>query len=120
MRGVEGDIADGGAASERVSGGTDDRSILDAITENLARLRQGLDPSDRSRLNAYLEDVREVERRIQKIEQYNMSTDARALPEAPTGVADSSDEHAQLGFGVQVRRGEERRAGKECEVRGGA
>jgi hypothetical protein len=95
-------FGDGSTAKERLARRRADRSILDAITENLARLRQGLDPSDRSRLNDYFDNVREVERRIQKIEQYNMSGQARALPSAPTGVPDSFEEHVKLMFDLQV------------------
>ncbi len=95
-------FGDGSTAQERLARRRADRSILDAISENLARLRQGLDPSDRSRLNDYFDNVREVERRIQKIEQYNMSGQARALPSAPTGVPDSFEEHVKLMFDLQV------------------
>ena len=59
-------------------------------------------PSDRSRLNAYLEDVREIERRIQRIEKYNASGEARALPAAPLGVPDSYEEHVKLMFDLQA------------------
>ncbi len=54
------------------------------------RFGQGLDADDRNRLNDYLDDVREIERRIQRIEKYNASGEARALPEAPLGIPDSS------------------------------
>src|SRR5262249_3390064 len=54
------------------------------------------------RLNEYLEDVREIERRIQKIEKYNSSGEARALPAAPIGVPDSFEEHVKLMFDLQV------------------
>ena len=43
----------------------------------------------------YLDDVREIERRIQRIEKYNASGEARALPAAPLGVPDSYEEHVQ-------------------------
>jgi hypothetical protein len=95
-------FGDGGTAAERRARRQGDRSILDAITDNVSRLRQGLDPSDRNRLNDYLENVREVERRIQKIEKYNASGEARALPAAPVGVPDSFEEHVKLMFDLQV------------------
>ena len=65
------------------------RSILDWISHDVARLQKNLGPSDRNRLNAYLDDVREIERRIERIEKYNASGEARALPAAPLGVPDS-------------------------------
>ncbi len=59
-------------------------------------------PSDRHRLDAYLDDVREIERRIQRIEKYNSSGEARALPAAPLGVPDSYEEHVKLMFDLQA------------------
>ena len=61
-----------------------------------------LDPSDRQRMDRYLNDVREIERRIQRIEARNMSGDARELPSAPAGVPDSFDEHVKLMFDLQA------------------
>src|SRR3984957_20394952 len=62
-------FGDGGTAQERVVRRQADRSVLDAITQEIAGLKKGLDASDTRRLNNYLEDVREIERRIQKIEK---------------------------------------------------
>ena len=68
----------------------------------VARLQKGLDPSDRRRLDDYLDDVREIERRIQKVEEYNSSNEAREIPEAPVGVPDSFEDHVKLMFDLQV------------------
>ena len=46
--------------------------------------------------------MREIERRIQKIEKYNLSSEARELPAAPVGVPDSFEEHVNLLFDLQV------------------
>src|SRR5262249_40964060 len=46
--------------------------------------------------------VREVERRIQKVEEYNKSGSKRELPTAPAGVPDSFSEHMKLLFDIQV------------------
>ncbi len=53
-------------------------------------------------MERYLEDVREIERRIQKVEARNMSGEARELPGAPAGVPDSFDEHVKLMFDLQA------------------
>src|SRR5271154_6529729 len=95
-------FGDGGTSAERLARRQAERSILDGITAKVARLSKGLDPSDRNRLNEYLEDVREIERRIQKVEQYNSSGHARALPEAPIGVPDSFEDHVKLMFDLQA------------------
>lgn len=95
-------FGDGGTASERVARRQADVSVLDAISHEVSRLQKDLDPSDRRRLSEYLDDVREIERRIQKVEQYNSSAAARSLPEAPIGVPDSFEEHIKLMFDLQV------------------
>jgi len=59
-------------------------------------LRTELGPRDRQRLGDYLENVREIERRIQRIEQHN--TDSATVPAAPLGVPDSFDDHVNLMF----------------------
>jgi hypothetical protein len=95
-------FGDGTTPAERASRQKVNRSILDWISTDVARLQRTLPASDRTRLNAYLEDVREIERRIERIEKYNASGAARALPAAPLGVPDSYEEHVKLMFDLQV------------------
>ena len=92
----------GGSPEERSNRRRTDQSILDWITSEVAKLQQSLGPSDRHRLNEYLEDVREIERRIQKIETQNTSGAPRDLPEAPIGVPDSFREHVEVMFDLQA------------------
>ena len=61
-----------------------------------------LGPSDRARLDKYLDNIREIERRIQAIEARNTSGETRELPGAPAGVPDSFSEHMKLMFDLQV------------------
>ena len=79
-----------------------DRSILDWVTESSNRLKATLGTADQARLADYLDDVREIERRIQKVEAQNASGEARTVPGAPIGVPDSYDEHVKLMFDMQV------------------
>jgi hypothetical protein len=95
-------FGEGGTPEERLARQKVNRSILDWISRDVARLQKGLGPSDRNRLNQYLDDVREIERRIQRIEKYNSSGEARALPAAPLGVPDSYEEHVKLMFDLQA------------------
>ena len=78
-----------------------DRSILDWVAESANHMKARLGAEDRARLTDYLDDVREIERRIQRIEAYNSSGEPRDLPEAPIGVPDSYDEHVKLMFDLQ-------------------
>jgi hypothetical protein len=79
-----------------------DKSILDWITAEVNRLKADLGPKDRARLADYLDDVREIERRIQKVEAQNASGEQRELPGAPIGVPDSYTEHVKLMFDLQA------------------
>jgi hypothetical protein len=71
-------------------------SILDSVTEELARLAKGLGTSDRDRLHEYFEAIRDVERRIQKAEEQT----SRKMPavDQPTGIPDAYEDHANLMY----------------------
>src|SRR5947199_279520 len=84
-------FGDGTTAAQRLLRKQQDKSILDSITDKLGRLQGGLDGDDRARLNEYVENVREIERRIQKATQQS-ATNAD-VPQAPVGVPDSFEEH---------------------------
>jgi hypothetical protein len=101
----------GGSKEDRATRRKLSRSVLDGITHNVARIMKDLDAQDRNRLNSYLENVREIERRIQAIETYNASNPTREVPTAPIGVPDSWDEHTKimmdliaLGFAAETTR----------------
>jgi len=57
---------------------------------------------DKRRLDEYLETVREIERRIQRIEERNAAGAVQQLPTAPAGVPTSWEEHVKLMFDLQV------------------
>ena len=88
--------------ADRMSRRKANQSILDWITGETDSLKRQLGPSDQQRLDKYLQDIRELERRIQAVEARNSSGEARELPEAPVGVPDSFAEHMQLMFDFQV------------------
>jgi Protein of unknown function (DUF1552) len=95
-------FGDGATAEERAARQRMNGSILDRIAKRVSALQKDLGAQDRSRLKDYLDDVREIERRIQRIEAYNTSGVARALPAAPIGVPDSFDQHVKLMFDLQA------------------
>jgi hypothetical protein len=76
-------------------------SILDAIAEDVHGLKPTLATSDRVRLDEYLENVREIERRIVRGEQQRTEANIEAPP-TPTGVPESYTEHAMLMFELQA------------------
>ncbi len=80
----------------------DDRSILDFVAESVGDLQGRLGSADRARLSDYLDDVREIERRIERVEAQNTSGEARELPGAPIGVPDSWEDHVKLMFDLQA------------------
>jgi len=92
----------GGSPEERAARRRTRRSILDFVAGEMTSLKRTLGPEDRGRVDRYLEDIREVERRLQRIEARNTSGEPRDLPGAPAGVPDSFAEHVQLMFDLQV------------------
>ena len=92
----------GGSPEERASRRRTRRSILDFVATEMTSMKRTLGAEDRGRVDRYLEDIREVERRLQRIEARNGSGEPRDLPGAPAGVPDSFAEHVQLMFDLQV------------------
>ena len=78
------------------------RSVLDWVAGEAARLRMALGATDRAAMERYLDDVRELERRIELVEARNSSGEERTLPEAPAAVPDSWMEHMEIMFDLQV------------------
>ncbi len=91
-----------GSGQERRERRQEDLSILDWVRESSKRLQLKLGASDRARLSDYLDNVREIERRIQAVEQRNDSGEPRELPAAPRGIPDSFAEHVRLMFDLQM------------------
>ncbi|MFN7530032.1 MAG: DUF1552 domain-containing protein [Gemmatimonas sp.] len=92
----------GGTSAERAERRRTRRSILDFVSGEMSSLKAALGPEDKVRLDRYLTDIREVERRIQRVEARNTSGEVRELPEAPAGVPDSFAEHVKLMFDIQA------------------
>ena len=88
-------FGEGGSTAERRAQFRKDRSILDAIADDLHRLEREVGAGDRARVTQYLDAVRAIERRIQLSER----SDAE-LPslDRPVGVPESYTEHVGLMF----------------------
>jgi len=92
----------GATAEERAARRESRRSILDWIQGEVAAVRKDLGAADRVRMDRYLDNVREIERRIEMVEAQNSTGEPRELPGAPKGVPDSFSEHMRLLFDLQV------------------
>jgi hypothetical protein len=85
-----------GTLEDRLRRMHEDRSILDSISEEAEALKHAVSPPDRTRLDSYLENLREIERRIARTEARN-STEIMT-PTAPVGIPESFEEHMGLMF----------------------
>ena len=93
-------FGDGGSPEQRVAQARADRSILDSVTEAAARFQRRLGPEDRTRVGEYLDAIRELERRIQRIEA--QASQRVEVPDVPVGVPDDVDAHIRLMLDLQV------------------
>jgi hypothetical protein len=73
-----------------------DQSILDAIVGQVGQLKSRLGASDTARVNEYLDSVREVERRVQRME--SRAGEQIELPSVPVGVPELYDDHVKLMY----------------------
>jgi len=87
---------DGGStAAQRASRLRERRSLLDSISEEAGRLQHGLGARDRARVSDYLDNIREIERRLERAEAHAAGD---VTFDAPVGVPDSFEEHVGLMF----------------------
>jgi hypothetical protein len=88
-------FGDGSTQAERIARRQEDQSILDSITKTLARFKSDIGPADRVRVDQYLDDVREIERRLQIAAKASNAAPTAAMP---YGVPETFDEHIKLQF----------------------
>jgi hypothetical protein len=93
-------FGDGNTDAERRARREQSISLLDSVRGEVASLQRKLPPADRSRLDRYLSDVREIERRIQKA-GVQVSTDLD-VPQTPAGIPKEFEAHIKLMFDLQV------------------
>ena len=93
-------FGDGGTAAERDARRRQATSLLDAVTDQIAALERTLPGADRERLDMFLTDVREIERRIQKTRA--RSTEDLDIPARPAGIPENIEEHIKLMMDLQV------------------
>ena len=86
-------FGDGGSEADRQHSLREDRSILDGVLNEMRALQARLGARDRARVANYLDDVREIERRIQRSEAQQRA-DVTMIK--PLGIPDSFEEHCAL------------------------
>jgi hypothetical protein len=87
-------------AEERVVRMRKDRGILDAVADDMARLTRSLVPADRRMVNEYVDSVRDVEKRLEKLERHAQAS-VDPVGARPDGIPGSFEEHARLMFDLQ-------------------
>ena len=92
----------GGTAEQRAQRLRTDRSILDWMLEEITSLKRELGPADQHRVSRYIDNIRDLEQRITRIEMQNTSGEEREIPEAPVGVPDDFREHMEVMFDLQL------------------
>jgi hypothetical protein len=93
-------FGDGGSAAQRLALAKTEGSILDSVAGEVNRLEGTLGHGDRTKLNEYLDSVREIEQRIQNTEA--RGAQSIELPERPVDVPETFEEHTKLMFDLQT------------------
>ncbi|HLI84049.1 MAG TPA: DUF1552 domain-containing protein [Bryobacteraceae bacterium] len=87
----------GGTPRERQQRNRQEQSILDAITTEAADISRNLGAKDRAIMSDYLDNVREIERRIERASNEQNKADLK-LPDAPAGIPYSYEEHVRMMY----------------------
>lgn len=93
-------FGDGSTPAQLAARRAQSATILDVIREELLSLQRTLPSADRVRMEQYLNDVREVERRL-SLEMDALPRDL-ALPERPAGIPERFEDHAKVMFDLMA------------------
>jgi hypothetical protein len=88
-------FGDGSSPEERRTGRKQSASILDSVTQEIAFFKKPLGAGDRSRLDTYLENIREIERRIKIAME---ATVKEPSEEIPFGLPENKNVHYRLMY----------------------
>ena len=92
-------FGDGSTPEERAARKQAEASLLDGVTGEVARLKRTLPGGDRGRLDDYLEDIREIERRLNNAAK---ASDQSPDAQVPFGIPESFSEHINLMWDLQA------------------
>jgi hypothetical protein len=93
-------FGEGGTPQQRAARLRQDRSILDAVTQQAGRLKMSLGAEDQVTMTQYLDNIREIERRIQLAEGQTLTQGE--TPATPMGIPESFEDHIKLMFDLQA------------------
>jgi hypothetical protein len=93
-------FGDGGTQQQRGERRVQARSLVDSVLEEAQAMQKTLPARDRSRMDRYLSDMREVERRIELAGKRSVAS--THIPDAPQGVPEDFDAHVKLMIDLQV------------------
>ena len=93
-------FGDGGTEQQRGERRAQARSLIDSVLGEAQSLQKTLPARDRARMDRYLTDMREVERRIELAGKRGAT--ALEVPNAPQGIPDDFDAHVKLMIDLQV------------------
>ncbi len=92
-------FGDGLSPEERRAGRLQSASILDSVTKEIPRFKKDLGAGDRARLDDYLTNVREIERRIRTATN---NSAAEVSAEVPFGIPESKDVHFKIMYDLMA------------------
>ena len=93
-------FGDGATDAQRRERRAQSASILDSIGSQVSQLQRGISATDRALLDDYLQEVREIERRVHRMGE-RLARDVE-LPDAPAGTPASFESHVDLMCDLQV------------------
>jgi hypothetical protein len=93
-------FGDGSTDAQRQERRLQAQSLLDSLKQQIPSLERNLPAGDRRRLRDYLDEVREIERRVKQVDA-QLSGDVD-LPDAPIGIPVDFEAHLKLMFDLQV------------------
>ena len=89
------------SAADRMARLESQKSVLDYVTASLTRIHGSLGAGDKRKLDEYLESVRDIERRIQRAEEQNITMQLPHM-ERPSAIPDDYEQYCKLMMDMQV------------------
>jgi hypothetical protein len=77
-------------------------SILDSVAEDARRQARSMGADDQKKIEEYMQSIRDIERRIQKMEQGGTETVALPAYARPAGIPDSFEDYSHMMIDLQI------------------